>query len=70
MAKLKVFSFDFEKEYGGGVMLIAAKDEERAKELCPVNSMPFSGYWEYSGENKGLTYSGEEGIILEYTYVE
>jgi hypothetical protein len=70
MKNLKVFEFSFEIDYGGGVMLIAAKDEERAKDLCPKNLGPFRGYWEYSGESKGLVYKGEEGIILNYTYQE
>jgi hypothetical protein len=68
--KLRVFEFSYEVDYGGGIMLIAAKDEERAKELCPKNLGAFRGYWDFSGEVKGLSYDGAEGEITSFTRVE
>lgn len=70
---MNVFEFNFEVEYGGGVMLIAATTRERAKEIVRNNypSRPFCGYWEWASDRPDLTFNGPEGAeILSYTRVE
>jgi len=69
MKKLRVFEFSLDVDYGGGIMLIAAKDTDRAIELCPVLSR-FHGTWVYSGEHTELSYKGKEGEILSFTRVD
>jgi len=68
---MKVFEFSFDVDYGGGIMLIAAKDKERACEIADGMSRGFHGFWIYDTTRDDITYNGnDEGDILSYTRTE
>jgi hypothetical protein len=70
---MKVFEFSFEIDYGGGIMLIAARSLEEANEYVKENypSKPWKGYWVYSQTLENLTASGDKPYeITSFTRVE
>lgn len=72
MRKLPVFKFEYDAEYGGGIMLIAAWDSEAANKHAQSLTTGF-GRWMYSGSIIGLSYESKdiEPVIIEaFTHVE
>lgn len=67
---MRIFEFDYEVDYGGGVMLIAANNEEEAREIASEIPTGF-GYWVYSYERTDLFTNNENpGVILSFTHAE
>lgn len=67
---LKVFEFRYDVDYGGGVALVAAIDEDSARARMEGQSRGF-GRWEYSHQIHGLTYKQKDivpVVITEFTY--
>jgi len=67
---MRVFEFSYDVDYGGGIMLIAAENSDRAIEIASTIPTGF-GHWVFAYEHSDLVYTGEgEGEILSQTYAE
>lgn len=66
---MKIFQFDYEVDYGGGIMLVAAENEEEAIKIASREPTGF-GHWVFAYEHTSLSYNGTPGVILEDSYAE
>ena len=64
---MKVYQFDWSREYGGGLMLVAANSQDEANEMAKDESR----WWEPDGDwGDRLVWNGEPQIICEAHYQE
>lgn len=66
---LKLYTYKYNIDYGNGMILIAAKDDESARDIVAKRLHP-NKHVGILTEIVGATYTGREGIITEQGYIE